>query len=53
MRIWGTKGQLREKNRNTLGNVRENGFLNKIKRVITCAAWGECDKCVGVFFPSQ
>jgi hypothetical protein len=56
MRIWGTKGQLRVKigkigecegNRNTLGNVREIGFLNKIKMVISCANWGECDKCVG------
>ena len=43
----GNKGTTKSENRNTLGNVREIGFLNKIKMVITCANWGECDKCVG------
>ena len=43
----GNKVTTKSKNRNTLGNVREIGFLNKIKVVITCATWGEGDKCVG------
>jgi hypothetical protein len=30
-----------------MGDVREIDFLIKIKYVITCATWGEGDKCEG------
>jgi len=42
----GIKGTTKSENRNTLGNVREIVFSNKIKMLITFATWGECDKCV-------
>jgi hypothetical protein len=47
MRIWGNKGTTKRENMKTLGNARENLFLNKIKRVNTCATFGECDTFVG------
>jgi hypothetical protein len=43
----GNKVTTKSENRNTLGNVREIGFLIKIDYVITCATWGEGDKCKG------
>ena len=43
----GNKETTKSDFRNTLGIVSEIEFLNQIKLVITCAIWGECDKCVG------
>ena len=43
----GNKGTTKRENRNTLGNVTKIDFLKKINMVITCATWGEGDKCVG------